>query len=463
MSGRSGAGTPPSMREIIRAKRDGGALGAAEIGAWIHGVAGGSVPDYQSAALLMAIVWRGMTRGETMELTQAMLRSGRVLDWSSLDRPTVDKHSTGGVGDKVSLALAPWVAACGAAVPMIAGRGLGHTGGTLDKLEAIPGFRTRIEPDAFAAQLRRIGVVMAGASRDLAPADAALYALRDVTATVESAPLIVASVLSKKVASGTKALVFDVKTGEGAFLRAPEEARALAGELVAVARLLGVNAGAWLTRMDAPLGEAIGNANETAEAFAVLRGDGPSDVAALTRALGASMLVRCGIARDAADAERRLDEALRSGAAVARAEAMVEAQGGDPRAVTDASVLPRAPVETPVPAPRDGFVAAWDARALGELLVRMGGGRARKEDSVDPAVGIRILRPVGAPLRAGEPAARVATRLADDGAGAAAAVARALTVADRPPDPGPLLIEEISDPAGGEPAGKDAAPKGERR
>ncbi|HET7903224.1 MAG TPA: thymidine phosphorylase, partial [Candidatus Eisenbacteria bacterium] len=304
MTGRPGpgAGAPPSMREIIRAKRDGSELGAAEIGAWIHGVAGGSVPDYQSAALLMAIVWRGMTRGETMDLTNAMLRSGRVLDWSSLDRPTVDKHSTGGVGDKISIALAPWVAACGAAVPMISGRGLGHTGGTLDKLEAIPGFRTWIGPDAFAAQLRRIGVVMAGASRDLAPADGALYALRDVTATVESVPLIVASILSKKAASGTKAIVFDVKTGGGAFLPGADETRALARELVAVAGLLGLSAGAWLTRMDAPLGEAIGNANETAEAFAVLRGEGPPDVAELTRALGAAMLVRCGAARDGADA-----------------------------------------------------------------------------------------------------------------------------------------------------------------
>jgi pyrimidine-nucleoside phosphorylase len=436
------------MREIIRAKRDGGALGAAEIGAWIHGVAGGSIPDYQSAALLMAIVWRGMTRGETMDLTNAMLRSGRILDWSSLDRPTVDKHSTGGVGDKISIALAPWVAACGAAVPMISGRGLGHTGGTLDKLEAIPGFRTWIGPDAFAAQLRRIGVVMAGASRDLAPADGALYALRDVTATVESVPLIVASILSKKAASGTKAIVFDVKTGGGAFLPGADETRALARELVAVAGLLGLSAGAWLTRMDAPLGEAIGNANETAEAFAVLRGEGPPEVAELTRALGAAMLVRCGAARDGADAARRLDEALRSGEAVARAEAMVEAQGGDPRVVTDPALLPRAPVETPVPAPRDGYVGAWDARALGDLLVAMGGGRARKEDSVDHSVGVRILRPVGAAVRAGDHAALVATRLADDGAGAAAAVAHALSVTDRPPAPSPLLIEEIHGSAG---------------
>ena len=256
------------MRETIRAKRDGGALTREQIDRWIRGVVDGTVPDYQSAALLMAIVCRGMTRDEEVTLARAMIASGRVLRWDGLGRPTVDKHSTGGVGDKISIALAPWVAACGAAVPMISGRGLGHTGGTLDKLESIPGFRTRLDAAAFEAQLRRIGVVMAGQSAELAPADGTLYALRDVTATVESIPLIVASILSKKAASGTASIVFDVKCGGGAFLPERRRARELARELVEVATILGLRASALLTRMDEPLGDAIGNANETAEAFA---------------------------------------------------------------------------------------------------------------------------------------------------------------------------------------------------
>jgi pyrimidine-nucleoside phosphorylase len=430
------------MRDILRRKRDGEPLDAARIAGWIRGVADGTVPDYQSSALLMAIVWRGMSREETADLATAMLRSGRVLEWSSLDRPTVDKHSTGGVGDKISIALAPWVAACGAAVPMISGRGLGHTGGTLDKLEAIPGFRTAIDPDAFAAQLRRLGVVMAGASDDLAPADRALYALRDVTATVESMPLIVASIVSKKAASGTKAIVFDVKCGRGAFLPGRDEARSLARELIDLSGRLGLNAGAWLTRMDSPLGEAIGNANEPAEAFAVLRGEGPADVAALTRALGAAMLRRCGVASDDEDARRRMETALASGEAARRAETMIEAQGGDPRVVGDPSRLPEAPVETPVKALHDGVVAGWDARALGGILVAMGGGRARKEDPIDPGVGIRLLATEGMPVRAGEVVALLRTRRG--GEPPAAAVGAAIEIRDRALPVTPLLLEEFT-------------------
>jgi len=430
------------MREIIRTKRDGGALSREQIERWIGGVAGGSVPDYQSAALLMAIVWRGLSREEEVALALAMLHSGRVLSWKDLGRPTVDKHSTGGVGDKVSIALAPWVAACGAAVPMISGRGLGHTGGTLDKLEAIPGFRTRLDAAGFEAQLRRIGVVMAGQSADFAPADGALYALRDVTATVESIPLIVASILSKKLASGAEAIVFDVKCGGGAFLPARDDARALARELVAVATALGPRAAALLTRMDEPLGAAIGNANETGEAFALLRGEGPADVLELTRALGAAMLVRCGLARDAADAAARLEAALRSGEAARRAEVLVEAQGGDPRVVADPSLLPCAPVETPVPAPRTGMIAGWNARALGELLIDLGGGRRRKEDAVDPSVGIRLLRKAGESVSAGDAIALVATRVGDEGA--RDRVARAVTIGDAVPPAAPIVMEEVT-------------------
>jgi pyrimidine-nucleoside phosphorylase len=431
------------MKELIRRKRDGAALSSEEIELWVRGVADGSVPDYQSAALLMAITIRGMTRAETIALTKAMLRSGRTLDWSSLGRPTVDKHSTGGVGDKVSLALAPWIAACGAAVPMIAGRGLGHTGGTLDKLEAIPGFQVRIDPEAFRSQLEQIGVVIAGQSDDLAPADRELYALRDVTATVESVPLIVASILSKKFASGTGAVVFDVKCGGGAFMRNREEARTLARELILTARELGRKARALLSDMEQPLGAAIGNASEAAEAFGVLRGDAPSDLTELTRGLGTAMLVLCGVARERFEAAARLDRALESGEALRRAEALVHAQGGDPGVVADPSLLPCATVESLVLSDRSGYVTGIDARALGELLVAMGGGRGRKEDAIDPAVGIRLFQKTGARVEAGEPVALIeAHRAAPEWA---AAAWRAYSLGDEPPPPRPLILEEVAE------------------
>jgi pyrimidine-nucleoside phosphorylase len=429
------------LKELIRKKRDGGALTPGEIREWVRGVVDGTVPDYQSAALLMAIAWRGMAREETEALTKAMLGSGRVLRWDGLAWPTVDKHSTGGVGDKVSIALAPWVASCGAAVPMISGRGLGHTGGTLDKLEAIPGFRTRIPLAEFDAQLRRVGVVMAGPTEELAPADRALYALRDATATVESRPLIVASILSKKLASGTSAVLFDVKCGTGAFMRTREEARGLARDLVDTARVLGTGARALLTAMDQPLGLALGNASETAEAFAVLRQEAPQDVTELTRTLAERMLMMGGLVEGPREAEALLRGALESGRAAERAEAMVQAQGGDPRVVGDPKRLQAAGARVPVPAPRSGFVTGVDARRLGDLLVSMGGGRQRKEDAIDPAVGIRLERKIGDPVLAGEPLALLESRDA-----AAAWTERALaafTIGDGPLSPGPLVLEEI--------------------
>jgi pyrimidine-nucleoside phosphorylase len=387
----------------------------------------------------MAVTIRGMDKEETVALTDAMLHSGRVLAWNGIGRPTVDKHSTGGVGDKISIALAPWVAACGAAVPMIVGRGLGHTGGTRDKLEAIPGFRTDLTADQFAAQTRRVGVVIAGQSGDLAPADGKLYALRDVTATVESRPLIVASILSKKLAAGASGILFDVKCGGGAIMQTREEAVALGAELVSTARELGRNARALITAMDQPLGLAIGNANETAEALAILRGAGPADVMALTRVLGSAMLVLCGVARERHEADARLDSVLESGAALQKAEAMIQAQGGDPRVTVDSSILPRAPQETPVKADRRGFVTAIDARALGMLLVAMGGGRDVKEQEIDHAVGIRLVRKVGEPVVAGETVAVIeARREAPDWAETARLAYR---IADTPPAPQPLVIE----------------------
>jgi pyrimidine-nucleoside phosphorylase len=427
------------VKDLIRKKRDGGALTPGEIRRWLAGIADGSVPDYQTAAMLMAIVWRGLDAGETAALTETMLRSGRVLRWDGLGRPTVDKHSTGGVGDKTSIALAPLVAACGAVVPMISGRGLGHTGGTLDKLEAIPGFRTRLGAAGFEAQVRRIGVAMAGQSDDLAPVDGRLYALRDATATVESRPLIVASILSKKLASGTSGVVFDVKCGAGAFMRTLDEARRLARDLVGATHAMDTKAAALLTAMDEPLGEAAGNACETAEAFAILRGAAPADVTALTLRLAQEMLVLCGVAREPFEAEARLAQALESGRAVERAEAMVQAQGGDPRVVTDPALLPRASVQTAVRAPRPGHVGAIDARAIGDLLVDMGAGRRRTEDVVDPAVGIRFLRKTGDAVREGETVAVVeARREAADWAVRAAA---AYAIQDVPPGRTPLVLD----------------------
>ena len=429
------------MRDLIRKKRDGGALTREEIDRWIRGVTDGSVPDYQSSALLMAITLKGMDRQETVALAEAMLHSGRVLSWAGLDRPTVDKHSTGGVGDKISIALAPWVAACGATVPMISGRGLGHTGGTLDKLSAIPGFRYRLSVEEFTAQLKRIGVVMAGQTSELAPADDKLYALRDVTATVECRPLIVASILSKKLASGTAGVVFDVKCGGGAFMRSREDAASLGRDLVDVTRLLGRDARALVTAMDQPLGHAIGNASEVAEAMAVLRGEGPADVVELAGLLGSAMLVLSGVAHERHEADARLERALSNGEALRRAESMIQAQGGDPRVAADPARLPHAPVETRVLAEREGFVASIDARALGELLVAMGGGRRVQEDTVDPAVGIRLVRKVGEKVAAGDPLALIEAHR--DAPEFAEVARRAYTIADRAPAPAPILIEDL--------------------
>ena len=428
------------MKDLIRIKRDGEALPRSAIDRWIHGVTEGSIPDYQSAALLMAITLRGMNDEETVALTDAVLHSGSLLGWNGLGRPTVDKHSTGGVGDKISIALAPLVAACGAAVPMIVGRGLGHTGGTRDKLEAIPGFRTALTAEEFSAQVRRIGVVIAGQSEELAPADGKLYALRDVTGTVESRPLIVASILGKKLAAGASGILFDVKCGRGAIMETQEEARELAKDLTRVARELGRKSRAIITSMDQPLGLTIGNASETAEALQILRGLAPPDVTELTRTLGAMMLVLAGVARERHEADARMDTALGSGLALQRAEAMIQAQGGDPRVTVDPGILPRAPVETKATADRKGYVTEIDARALGMLLVRMGGGRERMDQELDHGVGIRLLRKVGDLVGAGDAVAIVeARREAPDWADE---VRRAYSIADQAPTPKPLIIED---------------------
>jgi pyrimidine-nucleoside phosphorylase/thymidine phosphorylase len=402
-------------RAFIREKRDGARHAPGAVRAFVGAFTRGDVPDYQVAAWLMAVFFKSLEDEETFELTDAMLHSGSVIAFEGLPGPTVDKHSTGGVGDKISLPLAPLVAACGAFVPMISGRGLGHTGGTLDKLESIPGFNPKLAVGDFKRLVREQGFAFGGQTAELAPADGKLYALRDVTATVECIPLIIASILSKKYASGTDAVVFDVKTGRGAFMRERGDARRLAEGLIAVSKKMGKRATALVTNMDQPLGHAIGNALEVSESIDVLRGGGPADVRELTLALAAEMLVLAGVSGEVPAGRARAEQALASGAALEKFRAIVTAQGGDAAAIDDPSRLPRAPHVVPVPAQGAGFVEAIDAYALGELVVHLGGGRTRKEDAVDPAVGIVLAKKVGDRVEAGEPLAHLHLRFAEAG------------------------------------------------
>jgi pyrimidine-nucleoside phosphorylase len=402
-----------STVEIIAAKRDGQELSPDEIKRVVSGLLDGSVADYQMTALLMAAFFRGMSDVETVALTEAMLRSGKVLDLSSVPGTKVDKHSTGGVGDKVSIALAPLVAACGAPVPMVSGRGLGHTGGTLDKLEAIPGFRTDLSTEDFIRVVRDVGTCMIGQTKDVAPADKKIYALRDVTATVECIPLIVASILSKKLAEGIDALVLDVKVGSGAFMKDEARARELATALVRVGTRAGKRVVARLTDMNAPLGVAVGNANETREALELLHGRGPADLRDLTFALCAEMLVLAKRADDEKAAVKSLQNAIDSGAGVRVMEKMIEAQHGDARVAADPS----------------------------RLAVAMGAGRARAEDVVDPAVGISVLAKPGDRVEKGQPLAALHVKKRDPSI--EERVRAAYAIADAPPAPRPLFIARI--------------------
>lgn len=380
-----------SIPELIALKRDGKSLSDGEIQRLIEGFTAGEVADYQMSAFAMAVYLRGMTAKETTALTLAMRDSGEVVRLTTPPGRAVDKHSTGGVGDKVSICLAPIVAACGVHVPMVSGRGLGHTGGTLDKLEAIPGFSVSMTVDSFIAQTRDIGCALIGQTREIAPADKKLYALRDVTATIESVPLITASILSKKLAEGIDGLVLDVKVGKGAFMKDLDAARELARSLVRVGRLAKKKVTAVLTSMDAPLGLAVGNALETAEAIEVLHGRGPEDLRELTLVLGAEMLRLAGLAKDERAGRARMQEAIESGAAAEVMRRIIAAQGGDPAVVDDLSRLPRAPVKMKVKATRAGFVRGIDAMTIGLTGVAMGAGRTRADQAVNPAVGI-ILR-----------------------------------------------------------------------
>jgi pyrimidine-nucleoside phosphorylase len=432
-------------RILIARKRDGGHLDEREIREFIGGYLENEVADYQMAAFLMAVLFRGMSREETVALTRAMIDSGRVLDLSAL-APTADKHSTGGVGDKVSLALAPLVAAEGVRVPMISGRGLGHTGGTLDKLESIPGFRTRLSAEEFIGILGRTGVAMAGQSEDLVPADRRMYALRDVTATVESLPLVTSSILSKKIAAGPENLVFDVKVGRGAFFTDRARAAALASELVSVAGAFGRRAVAFLTDMDRPLGAAVGNAVEVEEAIAVLRGAAPADLTEVTLVLAAAMLVLAGTSPDLFAASERLAGRIRDGSALAKLREMIEAQGGDPRVVDDPKLLPRAASEAVVESPSDGVVADIDPRAIAELVTDLGGGRRRLEDTIDPGVGVLLDRTHGDAVNKGAPLARV--RFSRGRADEWVARARAAFVITRAPAPARAAILAVIDAKG---------------
>ncbi len=424
---------------LIERKKNGGELTAEEIGGLLAGYLGKTVPDYQMASWLMAVCWRGMTEGETLAMTRAMVESGATLEWAGLDRPTVDKHSTGGVGDKTSLVLVPLMAEAGAAFVKMSGRGLGHTGGTLDKLEAIAGFRTELELDEMRAQVRRIGCALVGQSPELVPADGALYSLRDVTATVDSVPLIASSIMSKKLAGGASTIVLDVKWGSGAFMTTPEAARELAGALVRIGEGAGRRTRAVLSSMREPLGRAVGNALEVREAFETLAGGGPADLWALTLELGTHLMLLSGLASSADEAVGTLTALRDSGAASRRMEMLVEAQGGDPRVVARPDLLPAAPVVRTVTALAEGWVAEADARGVADAALGLGAGRRQKGDPVDPAVGVVMRARVGDRVAPGSPLAEVHAR-SDAAADAAEArlreafgfAAQAVPAADAP-------------------------------
>ena len=393
--------------DVIRKKRDGGELSRAEIEDLVNSYTKGETPDYQASAWLMAVLLRGMTRPETAALTDAMLRSGEVLDLSALPGRKVDKHSTGGVGDKTSLVLAPLAAAAGVAVPMISGRGLGHTGGTLDKLEAIPGFNVNLPVAEFRRVLEICGCAMIGQTAEIAPADRKLYALRDVTGTVESPYLICASIMSKKLAEGIDALVLDVKTGSGAFMKSERDAAFLAELMVETGERMGKQVVALITDMDQPLGNMIGNALEVVEVVEVLRGRGPEDLRELCLELAAWMLHLGGVAKTVAEGKQQSVRLISSGQALERFRQMIEMQGGDPRVIDDAKRLPQARSTMQVASATSGCVGSMQCEQIGTACVILGGGRERKEDAVDPAVGIVLHKKVGDRVAAGEALATI--------------------------------------------------------
>jgi pyrimidine-nucleoside phosphorylase len=429
---------------LIERKRDGGRIEAGEWHALANAYARDHVPDYQMAALLMAIYFRGMERGETAALMDAMLQSGARLDFSHLPFPCVDKHSTGGVGDKVSLILAPLVASLGVGVPMMSGRGLGHTGGTLDKLEAIPGFRTGLSLDEARAQMARLGCALIGQTGEIAPADRKMYALRDATGTVESIPLIAASIMSKKLAEGLDGLVLDVKRGSGAFLPELERDLELAETMIRLGEDHGCPVVALVTAMDRPLGNACGNALEVEEAIAALKGEGPADLMNVTYALGAEMLVLARVAPSLDVARRWMEVAISSGKAAAKFQEIIEAQGGNPGVVDDPAALPQAKACELFAAPRAGVVARVEPRAVGRGVIALGGGRTRMEDVVDPTVGFVITAKPGDVVQQGEPLATIFARDRRGIEEGQAALRFAIAIADEADPPLPLISHRVS-------------------
>ncbi|MGB3052422.1 MAG: thymidine phosphorylase [Polyangiales bacterium] len=431
------------MPELIVRKRDGKKLADDDMRSLVAGFMDGSVTDYQMSAFAMAVYFQGMDFDETMALTLAMRDSGRVLDFDAIDGAKVDKHSTGGVGDKVSICLAPIVAACGVTVPMMSGRGLGHTGGTLDKLEAIPGFRVDLSVREFRTQLREIGCALIGQTGDLAPADKRLYALRDVTGTVESIPLITSSILSKKLAEGIDALVLDVKVGRGAFMKTESDARALARSLVRVGSLVGKRVSALLTDMNSPIGYTIGNALETSEALEILHGEGPDDLRELSYELAVEMLRAAGVAKTKAQARRRVELAVKDGSALERMRQIVGAQGGDPAVVDAPDRLALGRHRSTIRATEDGYVTELDPLELGYVSMGLGAGRSQSDDSVDWGAGIRLHLQRGDQVRAGDKLATLyASRSALLGPGADRA-ASAIRIGKRRPTPRDRIIGTI--------------------
>ncbi|MGH2362457.1 MAG: pyrimidine-nucleoside phosphorylase [bacterium] len=430
--------------EIIQRKRDGGELSAEEIDGFVQGFVSGEVPDYQVSAFLMAVYFRGMTAEETAALTLAMVRSGETLDLSAIRGTKVDKHSTGGVGDKTSLALIPLVAAAGAPVAKLSGRGLGHTGGTLDKLESIPGFSTELSAEAFVSQVNRIGCAIAGQTADLVPADKKLYALRDVTATVDSIPLIAASVMSKKIAAGSDGIVLDVKTGSGAFMKSLDGSRDLAKTMVVIGNNAGRRTVALISDMDQPLGYAVGNALEVREAIETLAGEGPDDLRELCIALGTQMLVLARVTKSQEDAGVILERLLSDGRALNKFKEMIRAQRGDPACVDDPTRLPQAPVSVPVPAFSAGVVTAIDAERIGLAAMRLGAGRAKKEDTIDPAVGIVLKKKVRESVAKGDTLAQIHAGDTGGAEQALALVQAAYTIGRTTPRTRPLIHEVIT-------------------
>jgi pyrimidine-nucleoside phosphorylase len=431
-------------QRLIERKRDGGRIEPGEWRALILAYAAGHVPDYQMAALLMAAFLRGLDRGETVALTEAMMASGLKLDLSHLRAPRVDKHSTGGVGDKVSLVLAPLIASLGVVVPMMSGRGLGHTGGTLDKLESIPGIRTDLAIEQAVMQLERVGCVLIGQTEQIAPADKKLYALRSATTTVEAIPLIASSIMSKKLAEDLTGLVLDVKRGSGSFIPELERDIELARTMIELGADHGCPVIALITAMDRPLGRACGNALEIEEAIHALRGEGPPDLMRVTYALGAEMLQVAGVAPSREAAWREMEVAISSGRAAEKMREIIDAQGGNGSVMDDPAVLPQASACELYDAPRRGFVARVEPRAVGRGIVALGGGRQRVEDTVDPSVGFVITAKPGDWVEQGEPLATVFARDAAGIDAGRAALREAITIADEAEPPLPLVSHRVT-------------------